>query len=80
MRHLGISQQEPEGQLPAEQQCGGVMAMFWEKDARIRWVATVNPAHAAHNYEEVQGYPPQVHVEGQGHHRSPPHAARGQEI
>ena len=29
------------------------MAQFWENEVRIRWVVNINPAQAAHTYEEL---------------------------
>ena len=52
MRLLGITTNQQKTSF-VQSSAGTELSMFWEKEARIRWVATENPAQAAHTYEEI---------------------------
>ena len=50
MRLLGITTSQQKASFV--QSSGGIeLSTFWEKEARIRWVASTNPDQAAHTYK-----------------------------
>ena len=52
MRLLGITTSQEKASFV--QSSGGIeLSTFWEKEARIRWVASTDPVQAAHTYEEI---------------------------
>ena len=52
MRLLGITNSQEKASFV--QSSGGTeLSTFWEKEARIRWVASTDPVLAAHTYEEI---------------------------
>ena len=52
MRLLGITTSQQKASFV--QSSGGIeLSTFWEKEVRIRWVASTNPALPAHTYEEI---------------------------
>ena len=54
MRLLGIIDSQQKVSF-VQSSAGVELTTFWEKEARIRWVATQDPVQAAHSYEEVIG-------------------------
>ena len=52
MRLLGITTSQQKASFV--QSSGGIeLSTFWEKEARIRWVASTDPVQDAHTYEEI---------------------------
>ena len=52
MRLLGLTTDEQMNSF-VQSSAGPELTTFWEKEARIRWLATVNPVQAAHTYIEI---------------------------
>ncbi len=52
MRLLGLTTDAEKNSF-VQSSAGPELTQFWEKEARIRWVATINPAQAAHTYEDL---------------------------
>ena len=52
MRLLGLTTSQQKASFV--QSSGGIeLSTFWEKEARIRWVASTDPVQDAHTYEEI---------------------------
>ena len=52
MRLLGITDSQQKASFV--QSSGGIeLSTFWEKEARIRWVASTDPQLPAHTYQEI---------------------------
>ena len=52
MRLLGLTTDTEKNSF-VQSSAGPELTQFWEKEARIRWVATINPVQAAHTYEDL---------------------------
>jgi hypothetical protein len=52
MRLLGLTTDQEMISF-VQSSAGHELTTFWQKEARIRWVATVNPVQAAHTYLEI---------------------------
>ena len=52
IRLLGLTTDTQKNSF-VQSSAGPELTQYWEKEARIRWEATLNPAQAAHMYEEL---------------------------
>ena len=52
MRLLGITTSQQKASF-VQSSGGTALSTFWEKEARIRWIASTDPVLAAHTYEEI---------------------------
>jgi hypothetical protein len=52
MRLLGLTTDQEKNSF-VQSSAGPELTQFWEKEVRIRWVATVDPAQAAHTYGDL---------------------------
>lgn len=75
MRLLGLTTTIEKNSF-VQSSVGPELTQFWEKEVRIRWVTTINPAPA---HQRLQGHPPQVCVQGQSHHRPAAHTTGRQD-
>ena len=52
MRLLGLTTDQEKNSF-VQSSAGPELTQFWDKEVRIRWVATVDPVQAAHTYAEL---------------------------